>query len=239
MLFERTVAPRANESEGEKIYVCQATKVADASTHLPWWDLRQYVEDLSSGNIRFRELGAAVTTHLAASIAEAGIGVGSLIRWIYDTVQTGRGQPVYPARPGEVPRGTRTPSRQLDLQPGEMVRMKSYAEIRKTLDETSRNRGLYFDSEMVPYCNGTYRVKRRVERIIDEKSCRMLRFKTDVILLEGVVCQARYAKFRKFCPRAYYQYAREIWLDRVPDGAFAATGCGNPSSRSGPAGAGG
>lgn len=233
-LFERTVASSESASEGDQTYICQATKVADASHHLAWWDLRQYVEDIASRNIGLRELGAAITSHIARQIAEAGIGVGSLVRWLYDSVQTFRGGAVYPARVGEVPKGARTPTLTLDLKPGETVRMKSYSQILKTLDETSRNRGLYFDSEMVPYCNGTYRVKKRVERIIDEKSGRMLRFKTDVILLEGVVCQARYAKFRKFCPRGYYQYAREIWLERITDGAHGhANSPGYPSPRTG------
>jgi hypothetical protein len=50
---------------------------------------------------------------------------------------------------------------------------------------------------------------------VDEKTGKMIRFKTDALLLDNVVCQARYAKCRKLCPRAYYLYWREIWLERT------------------------
>lgn len=58
---------------------------------------------------------------------------------------------------------------------------------------------------------------KRVTNIIDEKTGRMLHFKNECLILDGVVCQARYAKCRKLCPRAYYLYWREIWVDRATD----------------------
>jgi hypothetical protein len=45
----------------------------------------------------------------------------------------------------------------------------------------------------------------------------MLHLKGDAIILKDVVCQARYARCRKLCPRAIYPYWREIWLERPPD----------------------
>jgi hypothetical protein len=45
----------------------------------------------------------------------------------------------------------------------------------------------------------------------------MVRFKTDAIILKDVVCEARYAFCRRFCPRAIYPYWREIWLERVSE----------------------
>ena len=53
---------------------------------------------------------------------------------------------------------------------------------------------------------------RRVERIIDEKSGRMLRFKNPCIVLDDVTCPGAY---HRQCPRGIYQYWREIWLERV------------------------
>ena len=72
----------------------------------------------------------------------------------------------------------RTPFETLNLQPGELVRVKSKEEIVKTLDTHNANRGMSFDGEMVPYCGREARVLRRVEQIIDEKSGRMLHLKT-------------------------------------------------------------
>jgi hypothetical protein len=54
-----------------------------------------------------------------------------------------------------------------------------------------------------------------VRQIIDEKTSKMVRFKTDAIMLGGVACQARYSKCRRFCPRAILPYWREIWLERA------------------------
>ena len=108
----------------------------------------------------------------------------------------------------------RTPSAKLDAQVGDEVTIKDYSEILETLDEDWKNRGMYFDAEMVPYTNGTFKVLKRVKRIIDEKTGKMLQLKNEAIILEDVVCQARYAKCRKLCPRAYYMYWREIWLKK-------------------------
>jgi len=90
-------------------------------------------------------------------------------------------------------------------------------ELRKTLDANYRNRGLYFDAEMVPFTERTFEVERCLKQIIDEKTGKMARFKTDAIVLKNVVCEARYAKCRRFCPRALYPFWREIWLERVSE----------------------
>jgi hypothetical protein len=71
---------------------------------------------------------------------------------------------------------------------------------------------MHFDKEMVPYCGGTYRVHKRVTKIIDEKTGKMQAMKTPSIILEGVVCQARYSDCRLFCPRMIYSYWREFGL---------------------------
>jgi hypothetical protein len=112
-------------------------------------------------------------------------------------------------------KGTRTPTAKIGVQEGELVQVKTYREILDTLDEEWKNRGLYFDGEMVPYTGGTFRVLKRVERIIHEKTGKMLHFKNEALILDSVVCQARYAKCRKLCPRAYYLYWREIWVNRL------------------------
>jgi hypothetical protein len=100
----------------------------------------------------------------------------------------------------------------LNLQPGEWVRIKSVAEISSTLNGNNTNRGLTFDPEMLRYCGRTARVLRRVDRIIDESSGRMLTMKTPCIVLADVTCTAEY---HRNCPRGVYPYWREIWLERV------------------------
>jgi hypothetical protein len=131
----------------------------------------------------------------------------------------------FPREHGTIPDSEPTPAATLDLQPGELVRIKPYQEILDTLNTRDRNRGLYFDAEEVPYCGGEYRVLKRVTRIIHEKTGRMLEMKTPSLILDSVICESRYSECRLFCPRSIYSYWREIWLDRVePESSHAGRG---------------
>jgi len=208
------IPPGPNESE--PTYVCQNTQIKVATQPLEWWDVRQYVEDYTSGNVCLSQLAAGFLYFTWRTVAEAGIGVGGAMRWVYDKFQAALGGSPYPLRPYGVPDGSPVPRATLDLQEGERVRVKPHGEILKTLDANYRNRGLYFDPEMVPFTEREYVVDRRQKQIIDERTGKMLRFKTDAIVLKDVVCEARYAVCRRFCPRAIYPYWREIWLERVP-----------------------
>jgi hypothetical protein len=213
LLRATTLAPCA---PGEPTtYRCQSTCVAQATEALHWWDPRQYIEDYSSGNVGLRQMLGALAFTVYRAVADAGLGIGSPMRWAYDRLQSLRGGTPYPSRVGRIPNGAPTPAVKLDLRPGERVRVKDYDAILDTLNENCHNRGMYFDPEEVPFCGGTYEVLRRVERIIDEKSGRMREIKNDAIILKDVACLSRYARCRKFCPRGIYAYWREAWLDRV------------------------
>jgi hypothetical protein len=177
---------------------------------------------------------SAATFWAYHNTSQLGLGLGAAMRWAYDQFMKLVGGGPYPWRVGRVPKGERTPTATLGIQEGELVQIRSYQEILDTLDDEWRNRGLYFDAEMVPYTGGTFRVLTRVKRIIDEKTGRMLDFKNPALILDGVVCQARYAKCRKLCPRAYYLYWREIWVNRVNDRSEAA-GSGAARASSGTA----
>jgi hypothetical protein len=222
-LNSRVKIPAAPDTT-EPTYLCQNTQIKFATRPLEWWDLRQYVEDYTSGNVPLPQLAAGLLYSVWRTIAEAGVGVGSAMRFIYDAFQRWIGGAPYPIRPYGVPKGTPVPRAQLDLQPGERVRVKPLPEILKTLDSTYRNRGLYFDPEMVPFTGREYEVDHRQKQIIDERTGKMVRFKTDAIILKDVVCEARYAICRRFCPRAIYPYWREIWLERVPENEIK-SGC--------------
>ena len=101
----------------------------------------------------------------------------------------------------------------LDLQPGELVEVRSQKEIRATLDRFQRNRGLWFDQEMVTHCGKQGRVLHRVERLIDEKTGKMLRVKKDLYIVSGLVgCEG---VFHKLCTRAVMGMFRDVWLRRV------------------------
>src|SRR5215475_9232654 len=76
------IPPAAGQTE--PTYVCQNTQIKFATQPLPWWDLRQFVEDYTSGNVKLSELAKGLVYSTWRTVAEAGIGVGFAMRWIYD-----------------------------------------------------------------------------------------------------------------------------------------------------------
>ena len=199
-------------------YLCQMTQVPAATSPLAWWDVRQYVADYRSGNVTLGRIMITLTYWAYYSLSQAGIGVGRPMRWLYDKLSPLWGGPLFPRKLGAIPDGQPTPSTKLNLQPGELVRVKSYEDILKTVDASNRNRGMYWDAELVPYCGGTYTVLGSVTRLIGERTGKMQVMKSPCIILDSVVCQARYSSCRLFCPKSMYPYWREIWLERVEPG---------------------
>jgi hypothetical protein len=194
---------RGGASSHEELFSCQATELLRAAPgRVPPWDVSQYVLDVRSGN-----------AGLFATIRAVAIGMFNE----YQDFSRG-----FLPKPLRIRAGMRlpfiegtlkkTPDDALDLRPGELVRIKSKQEIVSTLDVHNSNRGLTFDPEMVWYCGREARVLRRVERIVDERTGRLLRLKRPCIVLEDVTCRGEY---HRCCPRADYPYWREIWLERV------------------------
>lgn len=110
---------------------------------------------------------------------------------------------------------TRTPHCEdelLNLQPGELVQVKSLEAILKTLDSKGRHRGLVFTPEMVRHCGKQFRVFKRLELMFDEyhKSQRRLK---NTVLLEGNFCTGTGLG----CDRSCFLYWREVWLRRPGD----------------------
>jgi hypothetical protein len=198
-------AAQSKNEQGESVYSCQATDVRSFTFEMKWWDPRQYIRDLRSGN-----LCAGLAGHSQSGpVLEFMLAVIQVLRaFIISFFREYRHAP-YPFIGGTQERSR---LETLDLQPGELVQVCSKEQILATLDKGQRNRGLWFDGEMLPYCGGIYRVLRRVHQIIDEKTGKMVMMKHPCIVLEGVVCKS---DFNRLCPRAIYPYWRENWLRRA------------------------
>jgi hypothetical protein len=194
---------------GGPIYSCQATEVRKFTSYMKIWDPRQYIRDLRSGNLKSGLASRSRGQRALEVVLVALRLLRSLAITLFNEVQARRHGVPYPFIAGAL---DKTPLETLDLQPGELVQVRSKEEIMATLDHQNRNRGLLFDSELLPYCGGIYRVLRRVNRIIDEKTGKMMNMKYPCIVLEGVVCQS---EFHRLCPRAIYSYWRESWLKRA------------------------
>jgi hypothetical protein len=190
----------------EPVYSCQATEMKRASSYLAWWDPRQYYKDLASGNVALSEMMRAFGFWLFTLLLRIG-GYRRLVA-MYNTVQRWRGGDPYPYVSGTL---RKTPTARLDLRVGELVEVKSFNEVVATLDVNNKNRGLWFDVEMVKYCGGKYRVLARVDRIINEATGKMTHLTSDCLILDGVTIQG---DFHRFYPQNEYPLWREIWLKR-------------------------
>lgn len=211
-----TIYLNSGAQEKELRYRCQATQLYEATQPLAWWDMRQYVFDVMTGNHALgRVLRVLLLAALRSLLSRLPFGY-RLFKAFVDRVHlwlTGR---LSPSLAGQIPAGTPTPNGRLDLKPGEYVQIKSQTEIEQTIGINGKNRGLSFDSEeMAPYCGRFFKVRRSVTQIIDEPTGKMLHMKQPCVILEGVVCNAEYANCRLNCPRAIPVYWRELWLRRV------------------------
>jgi hypothetical protein len=201
-LVERTArnVKRTVESDGQsqERWRCQATELPTASAHLKLWDPRSYLREYATGNVT---LGHFLRVMGRAVVAEPRRKLGLISEVHLPGTRTG---------PDTDP--------PLNLQPGDLVQVKTKAEIAATLSPQGRHRGLWFDREMMPFCGGTFRVRQRIQRFIDDRDGRMVELKSDCVTLEGVVCSGDLSLRRWFCPRAIYSFWRECWLRRVEPG---------------------
>ena len=219
IVTSRTLAQDQPPTGGPR-YACQATELPNFTHYLPWWDVRQYIEDYKSGNVSFSKILSGMAYAAYYPFSRPGRNpVRIPFRWLYDRVVGLWDGVPFPRHSGRIPLGQSTPGGALNLQPGDLVRVKPYAEILKTVDRNNKNRGLFFDAEMVPYCGRTFRVKTRVSRFVSEQKGTMVTLKTPAVILENVWCESRYSDRRMFCPRRIYSWWREVWLERVEEAA--------------------
>jgi hypothetical protein len=191
--------------DGAPRWSCQGTEMRRATPEaLPLRRLSQYRDDVTSGNAGVWAVAKAFAVavfdryqDLSTRFLPAALRIRGGLHWGFVK--------------GEVSSG-RTPTVHLDLQPGELVRIKSREEIMATLDANLLNRGMGFEAEMARFCGRTARVKARATRCIDERTGRMLTMQNPCIILEDIVCEGA---FTANCPREYVCWWREIWLERV------------------------
>jgi hypothetical protein len=181
---------------GAQEYSCQMTELWEASHPMSPFDFRQDVRPLLCGNI-----------------GVGGWAISTLTR-IFNHVQGLRGGVPYPFIPKSRVTGA-TPTADLNLRANEVVVVRSKEEIAQTL-LNGKNRGLWFDREMVRYCGQPAVVRKRVSRVIHEASKKMVELKTPCVVLENVTATG---EFLRLCPQHDYIFWREIWLER-PEGTL-------------------
>jgi hypothetical protein len=188
-VLKRDDAAHAGKIQQQEPYICQYTQVAAASAPMRSWDIRQDLRPLFSGNVSFPGFCVALLT------------------WLFNRVQGLRGGTGFP----EVKNSglSKTPIVNKNIGVGDPVSVLGMDAIGMTLDATYRNRGLWFDREMVKHCGQPNRVLQRVDRIIDDANGRMVPMKTPCIMLDDVVASG---EFLRFLAQQEYLFWRESWL---------------------------
>jgi hypothetical protein len=188
----RQFTTRIDPETAETRFVCQLSSLPRATTPTPWNSPRNLLRELLSGNVRM----GPMFTFIAI--------------FAFNAVQRRTGGARFPilGHSGS----QKTPHEVLNIQPGELVQIKSKREIEETLNSQFKNRGLWFDKEMTRFCGGTYTVRARVDRQIDERTGKMVTINTPCITLEGVTATGEYFEFAPLDERIYW---REIWLNRI------------------------
>jgi hypothetical protein len=170
------------------VYVCQMTELWHASTPMSAMDIRQDLRAWLSGNIALR-----------------GFLLGLFTR-LFNAVQRARKGASYPFMENQ--RSGPTPASTLGLSPADRVAVLSREEVLSTL-VNGRNRGLWFDREMIRFCKQPGTVLKRVDRVIHEGTGKMVVMKTPCVVLKETIATG---EFLRFCPQHEYIFWRENWL---------------------------
>jgi hypothetical protein len=199
---------RLKTKSSEDRYFCQSTELFDATEAFPGnkhlWRVRIMWRQIRNG-----DRSATETLRLST-------------QWFWEKVLRRVHGDDWLRGPHE-----RAPVASLNLEPGERVRIKSRPEMVATLDRRRANRGLRVCSEMTRCCGALAEVRDRVDRMIHERTGRMIELSNTVSLQnvrkEGKTMpdsQCLCANETGDCPRGELMYWREIWLERA-SGAVA------------------
>lgn len=194
---------REGSTEAKPLYSCQATELVRATSFVSARSPRMWIADVRSRNATVRIAIGGFALLALGTLREKTAGLPAPLR-----VRSRRIKPVL------TPTGEKRHYPSQNLQPGELVEVRPKEEIEAILDPEDA-RGPRFDPGMLLDCGRQARVLTRINRIIDERSGRMLKLR-DCILLEGVWCDG---DDRALCRRKIYTYWREEWLRRVDIGS--------------------
>ena len=171
-------------------FFCQSTEILNASSPLLWWEVKQYLWDLKYNRVPLLDWFQGLFIAAYNKVAH----ICKFKSWRFVTGPAADFQ-----------------AQALNLKPRELVRVKSLAQIRNTLDPAGKHQNLLFAPTMMGFCGQVLRVQDRVENIILEATPRQRKIK-DTVLLEGATCDGI---CHRLCPRQSFLFWRECWLERV------------------------
>jgi hypothetical protein len=199
---------RIVDGREREVFRCQATEARAASEPMSASDPRQHVREVTVGNVSATRVASVLGRYaISSSWVNAKTAAARVLARL--GLRTVRGSS---DQTGGVVRQLR---KQAVIKPGDVVRIRPLEEITRTL-VNGKHRGLWFDvPEMSTFCGGTYTVKDRVKRFIDDRNGEMIELKSDCLILDDVCCTGEHSSRRWFCPRGIYPFWREDWLEMV------------------------
>jgi hypothetical protein len=186
------------------VFRCQFTDLHGCTREYPRTSLERDLVPLLSGNYSAKAWSLALLTRL------------------FNAIQAWRGSVQYPPLP---PIGEHRSADVSPLNAGDRVVVLPIETIARTLNKQGKNKGLWFDVEMVRHCGREYRVSRRVQKIVDDATGQIRQMKTPCIMLEG--CDST-GEGLHFNPQHDPIFWRESWLGAVDAPAADTAGAGRP-----------
>lgn len=183
-------AVTAGTRQGE-VFRCQFTQLHGCTAEYPRWSLGRDLIPWLSGNYSAKAWLVAMLTR------------------VFNGVQRRRGGVGFPPQP---PVGEHLAKEPTHLKVGERVTVLPLEEIARTLNSQGKNKGLWFDVEMVKHCRQEYRVSARVQKIIDDANGQVRFMKTPCIMLETVDSTGEGLHFNAQHDPIFW---RESWLRRT------------------------
>ena len=99
-----------------------------------------------------------------------------------------------------------------NIQSGDIVEILAEDEIRRTLDDNNKLKGLSYMPEMAKYCGRQFRVLKKVNRMKIESTGELRIMKNPIFILEGVYCDG---EFNDKCDRTCFLFWRPEWFKKI------------------------
>jgi hypothetical protein len=98
---------------------------------------------------------------------------------------------------------------------GEKIRVKSRGSIAELIQSEGKLDGCLFTEQMWDYCGNTYTVLKAVDYFFNEHRQRTLKTKSNLYILEGLVCNGRTNDFPHNCDHCCFLLWHEEWLEKI------------------------
>ena len=103
------------------------------------------------------------------------------------------------------------------LSVGDIVRIRSREEISRSLDSSGRCDGCLMMDQMGNYCGETFKVLKIVTNFFDEFKFKMYRSRSQLYILDGLICNGQGTSFNERCDRSCYLLWHRDWLKQEND----------------------